>query len=97
MRRTFGGATVARLPRSAPADGRIREALIEEAERIQNYMDRLGAGEYGRLVALRTGDAVAVRWWELPNPVKDSMPTPYDINELWTLVADDVLGRSRSQ
>ena len=90
MRRMCVGATVARR-KGVPADRRVRDALIVDAERLQQRMSAVGAGDYVRLADLLAGGAVVVGWWELPDPVKDSLRRPHDVNELWELGTDDEL------
>lgn len=69
----------------------IREALLEDLEFIDSTHRRFCGTPHPLTEALRAGRAVTIRWWELPDRVKDEIDPVGGIRELWRLTTADEL------
>lgn len=69
----------------------IRKALLLDLEEVDSMHRRFAGTPYPLVVALRAGRAVTVRWWELPDRVKDEIAPVGGPRELWRLTADNQL------
>lgn len=68
----------------------VRELMLRDLEVMNGIHERFEGSPHPQFAALEAGESVTMRWWELPDELKDGLPTG-DIQDLWMLTAADDL------